>query len=223
LKVPKVVIADSHPLARLGLSVALQRKIPEVEPFEADSLDLAINLLAVRAPVDLAIFALPMSDLSSPDSLRDVVETYPDTRFVIISGSGSRAEIVAALSAGLHGFVLKAQSEHEIVEAIEGILAGRIYVPSLMSKVSARPEWEHLPLRNGADHHLNGHREIAGLTPRQHDVMTLLAEGHSNKEIARDLRIAEATAKIHVAAIMRNLGARNRTEAAVLIASRQSR
>jgi DNA-binding NarL/FixJ family response regulator len=219
----RVIIADGHPLARRGLKSALLETIPDTETFDADSLDHAINLLAEKSPVDLAILALPMPGLLWPDALRDVVESYAETRFVILSGSESRTEIVAALSAGLHGFVVKSQTESEITGAIADVLAGRIYVPSLMSKAHSRAEWESAPLRDAPDRHHGANGDIAGLTVRQHDVMKLLAGGLSNKEIARDLHIAEATAKIHVAAIMRTLGARNRTEAALLIASRQSR
>jgi DNA-binding NarL/FixJ family response regulator len=214
--VRRVIIADGHPLARRGLRAALLETVPDVETFDAESLDTAINLLAEKSPVELAILALPMPGLTWPDGLRDVVENYTETRFVILSGSESRTEIVAALSAGLHGFIVKSQPEREIVSAVADVLAGRIYVPSLMSKANSRSEWESA----APDRQHGGNGEIAGLTMRQHDVMKLLAGGLSNKEIARDLHIAEATAKIHVAAIMRTLGARNRTEAALLIASR---
>jgi DNA-binding NarL/FixJ family response regulator len=216
LTVRRVIIADGHPLARRGLRAALLETVQDIETFDAESLDIAINLLAEKSPVDLAILALPMPGLSWPDGLRDVVESYTETRFIILSASESRTEIVAALSAGLHGFIVKSQTELEIVSAVADVLAGRIYVPSLMSKANSRSEWESA----APDRHHGGNGEIAGLTLRQHDVMKLLAGGLSNKEIARDLHIAEATAKIHVAAIMRTLGARNRTEAALLIASR---
>jgi DNA-binding NarL/FixJ family response regulator len=221
--VRRVILADGHALARRGLRGALLETIPDLETFDADSLDLAINLLADKSPVDLAILALPMPGLSWPDGLRDVVENYTETRFVILSASESRTEIVAALSAGLHGFVVKSQPEREIVSAVADVLAGRIYVPSLMSKASSRNESEGAALRDAPDRLHVGNGEIAGLTMRQHDVMKLLAGGLSNKEIARDLHIAEATAKIHVAAIMRTLGARNRTEAALLIAARHAK
>jgi DNA-binding NarL/FixJ family response regulator len=223
LTVRRVIIADGHPLARRGLKGALLETIPDLEIFDADSLDQAINLLADKSPVELAILAMPMPGLSWPDALRDVVENCTQTRFVILSASESRTEIVASLSAGLHGFIVKSQAEREIVSAVADVLAGRIYVPSLMTKSNPRNEWDSAAQREMPDRQHGGNSDIAGLTMRQHDVMKLLAGGLSNKEIARDLHIAEATAKIHVAAIMRNLGARNRTEAALLIASRHPR
>jgi DNA-binding NarL/FixJ family response regulator len=221
--VRRVIIADGHPLARRGLKAALLATISDIETLDADSLDVAINLLAEKSPVDLAILALPMPGLSWLDALRDLVENYPATRFAVLSASESRTEIVAALSAGLHGFIVKSQPEADIVGAVSDILGGRIYVPSIMSKLTSRREWENPPFRNGSDPQHDLHGDISGFTTRQLDVMRLLAEGLSNKEIARDLHIAEATTKIHIAAIMRTLGARNRTEAAVLIASRHPR
>jgi DNA-binding NarL/FixJ family response regulator len=218
--VRRVMIVDEHPLGRRGLRSVLQERFADLEILDVASLDLAINLLAEKSPIDMGIFALPLPGLSGPEALRDVVDNYPVTRFVVLSSSKSRNDIVAALSAGLHGFIVKSQPEEDIASAVSDILAGRIYVPSIMSEITSTHELDQ-PLQRflGERHHDVDH-EIACLTPRQLEVMILLAEGISNKEIARDLHIAEATAKIHVAAIMRTLGARNRTEAAVLISSR---
>jgi DNA-binding NarL/FixJ family response regulator len=216
----RVMIVDEHALGRRGLRGVLQERFSDLEIVDVASLDFAISRLAEDPPVDLGIFALPLPGLSGPEALRDVVDHYPATRFVILSASKSRTEIVAALSAGLHGFIVKTQPEEDIASAVSDILAGRIYVPSIMSELISGHDQDALQQRSWADRHHDVDTEIAGLTPRQLEVMILLAEGVSNKEIARDLHIAEATAKIHVAAIMRTLGARNRTEAAVLITSR---
>jgi DNA-binding NarL/FixJ family response regulator len=216
----RVMIVDDHPLGRRGLRGVLQERFSDLEIFDVASLDFAISLLADRSPVDLGIFALPLPGLSGPEALRDIVDHYPATRFVILSSSKSRIEIVAALSAGLHGFIVKTQPEEDIASAVSDILAGRIYVPPIMSELISSHETDPSLQRSWVDRHHDVDTEIACLTPRQLEVMSLLAEGVSNKEIARDLHIAEATAKIHVAAIMRTLGARNRTEAAILISSR---
>jgi DNA-binding NarL/FixJ family response regulator len=216
----RVMIVDEHPLGRRGLRGVLQERFSDLEILDAASLDVAVSVLAEKSPVDLGIFALPLPGLSGPEAMRDIVDHYPGTRFVALSSSKSRSEIVAALSAGLHGFIVKTQPEADIASAVSDILAGRIYVPSIMSELAPSQELDEILQRNWVDRHHDVDSEIACLTPRQLEVMILLAEGVSNKEIARDLHIAEATAKIHVAAIMRTLGARNRTEAAVLITSR---
>jgi DNA-binding NarL/FixJ family response regulator len=154
-----------------------------------------------------------MPGLFTQEVLRDVLAAYPETRFAIVSGNDSRTEILTALSVGLHGYIVKSQSDDEVVLAVKEILSGRIYVPALLSRHMGTQE-QALEIAHGSS---DGAGILERLTSRQKDVLRLMAEGYSNKEIARDLDIAEATTKIHAAAIMRELGVRNRTEAAVLI------
>jgi DNA-binding NarL/FixJ family response regulator len=99
----------------------------------------------------------------------------------------------------MHGFVSKRQSDEDVLSAIKEILSGGIYVP-----------WSSVRDEGGAP----ASEQIVKLTPRQQQVLQLLSLGMSNKEIARALRIAESTTKIHTAMLMRALGVRNRTEAA---------
>ncbi|SFN88332.1 two component transcriptional regulator, LuxR family [Mesorhizobium sp. NFR06] len=209
----KIVIADDHGLYRRGLRLALTAGIEGVEIFEATCFDAVVGLLAEHECVSLAMLDLNMPGLFTQEVLGDVLAAYPATRFAIISGNDSRSEILTALNVGLHGYIVKSQSDDEVVLAVKEILSGRIYVPALLS----RQLGTHAPaleIRHGGS---AGAGALERLTSRQKDVLRLMAEGYSNKEIARDLDIAEATTKIHAAAIMRELGVRNRTEAAVLI------
>ena len=129
----------------------------------------------------------------------------------------TRPDIIRSLDAGLYGFVSKSQSDSEILGAIKDMLSGRVYVPTLLTKVGERT-------MNGSGaqiYHLSPRLDRAEtfpdkLTPRQREVLALLARGMSNKEIARALRIAESTTKIHASGVLRVLGARNRTEAAAI-------
>ncbi|MBZ9762954.1 response regulator transcription factor [Mesorhizobium sp. CA8] len=209
----KIVIADDHGLYRRGLRLALTAGIESVEIFEAACFDAVVGLLAEHECVSLAMLDLNMPGLFTQEVIGDVLAAYPDTRFAIVSGNDSRSEILTALNVGLHGYIVKSQSDEEVVLAVKEILAGRIYVPALLSRHLGSHE-QSLEIRHGS---IAGAGALERLTSRQKDVLRLMAEGYSNKEIARDLDIAEATTKIHAAAIMRELGVRNRTEAAVLI------
>ena len=113
------------------------------------------------------------------------------------------------MAAGFHGFISKHQSDTDILAAITDILSGRIYVPSSLASSLAEVgnEIRHATLPTLST-------DVLKLTKRQREVLSLLARGKSNKEIARALDIAEATTKIHMAALLRALGVRNRTEAA---------
>ncbi|MBZ9733452.1 response regulator transcription factor [Mesorhizobium sp. CA18] len=218
----RVVIADDHGLYRRGLSLALKAELPELEIFEAGCFDAAASVLAER-DIHLAILDLNMPGLFNQQVLGDVLSAYPDTRFAIVSGNDSRAEILKALSIGLHGYIVKSQTDQEVVSAVREILAGRIYVPALLSRPSGGPG-SHAPQSARAwTHRRMGAASLSKLTSRQRDVLKLMAEGFSNKEIARDLDISEATTKIHAAAVMRELGVRNRTEAAVALQNWRSK
>jgi DNA-binding NarL/FixJ family response regulator len=131
----------------------------------------------------------------------------------MISALDTRAAILATLAAGLHGFISKHQSDADILDAITYLLSGRTYVPRSLveagdGEASARQG------DTGAAPLLSTEADLSKLTKRQREVLQLLARGMSNEEIARALKIAEATTKIHMAALLRALGARNRTEAA---------
>ncbi len=215
---PRVLIADDHGLYRRGLRMALEGAIPDCEVVEADSVDAAIARLDDSRQIDLAMIDLRMDGELSLNMLREIRDSYPATRFVIISASEARADILRALEWGVHGFISKSQSDAEITTAACDVLAGRIYVPIMIAdlrSVAVNENGGSQFAENGQSHLVEFHK----LTARQREVLTLIAEGRSNKEIARALNIAEATTKIHVAALMRILGVRNRTEAAVLAGS----
>jgi DNA-binding NarL/FixJ family response regulator len=144
------------------------------------------------------------------DVLAELHEANPTTRIAVMLTSKARTDVLYYLSAGFHGVVHKLQPEAELFAAISDLLSGRIYVPGWVAEVD--------------DANLNrptlvdARQETLKLTPRQNEVLTLLARGMSNKEIARELNIAEGTSKIHTAALLHALGARNRTEAAFMAA-----
>lgn len=204
----RVLIADDHGLFRKGLRLLLADSFPKADLCDVDSLDAALEFLSA-APVDLAILDLRMPGMNGAESLRAVREAYPDTSVLVLSGSDARQDVLSALGAGVHGYVVKASPDAEVLAAIEHVRRGQVYVPpQLASPAAAEPPPTSDPPPAAFD----------GLTPRQKDVLRLLAKGKSNKEIARELDLAEGTVKIHLAAVLRFLKARNRTEAAVLAA-----
>ena len=208
---PRILVLDEHAVYRTGLREFIGAQIPRAEVIEASSLIQALTLIRNGA-FDLVLIGVDLSSIGL-DSLKAARETSPATRFAIISASDTRADILASLAAGFHGFISKHQSDADIIAAITDMMSGRIYVPGSLAEagndetLGGRFSGEALPtLSTGAD--------VLKLTKRQREVLLLLARGKSNKEIARVLEIAEATTKIHMAALLRALGVRNRTEAA---------
>ncbi len=211
----RILLIDRHGVYRKGLRLALQTHFPGSHILEAESLQEARKELDPDGVLDLVLV-----DADEPDSsfevLRSVRQSHPRTRLVALSATTNRASILGSLENGLFGFISKSQSDDEIFSAIKDILSGRIYVPFILSQVdggSGAPAAAYHGMTGNLGADRAPHPEK--LTPRQRQILPLLAKGMSNKEIARALKIAEGTTKIHASGLLRVLGVRNRTEAAV--------
>jgi DNA-binding NarL/FixJ family response regulator len=227
----KVLIADDHALVRQALrqlladeELGLGEGGLAMTFSEADGLDSALEVLAAEG-ADLLLIDLSMPGMAGAASLRALRDAYPATKIVVITGWEDRATMLECLAAGVHGYVLKSFATDQIVRAIEVILAGGIYVPSEIANVSPAEDARE----DGVGRDKGPVASLPGATPgstrftkRQLDVLRLLGEGRSTKEIARALDLSEGTVKVHLAAIYRSLNARNRTEA-VAIASKLQR
>jgi DNA-binding NarL/FixJ family response regulator len=210
-KTSPVLIADDHGLYRTGLSLLLRDNLGIDEVIEVATFDDALDKLAARPEIHLALFDLSMPGMGGPESLGVLRQTYPSLRVAIVSGSENRDDVMRAIAMGLTGFVPKSLSEPEIVAALRGILEDRIYVPRFMTAIAAEVRTPHPSTGNGLDAS-KPPVSLEELTPRQRDVLASLSRGLSNKQIAHELDIAEGTVKIHLAALFAHCGARNRTE-----------
>lgn len=201
------VIADDHGMYRMGLAFTLKDRLGFDDVEEAASLDEALARLGDTDDIALAIFDLSMPGMQSAASLAAVRECYPDLPIAVVSGSDSRGDVLAALAAGVNGFVPKGLRDDDLVAALRTILGGAIYVPATLAQATAAAA------EPGA-----ARIDLSRLTPRQREVLTLLVEGRSNKEIARALDLGHGTVKIHLAAVFRHLGVSNRAAAAAIAA-----
>jgi DNA-binding NarL/FixJ family response regulator len=209
---PRFLVCDGQSVYRTGLRSLISAEIPRAEVIEASNLPQALDHIR-NSTIDLVLIGTGCSSLAAFDFLKVGREASPATRFAVVSASDTRADILANLAAGVHGFISKRQTDAEIIAAVTSILAGTIYVPASFAKIDGGNTLGSQSDR-GASPALSSEADVRKLTKRQREVLMLLARGLSNKEIARALEIAEATTKIHMAALLRALGARNRTEAA---------
>ena len=213
---PRVLIVDCHSLYRKGLRGALESLSTGNQVIEADSLERGGEQLDPDGSIDLLL-----ADIDSPgvslERLRGIQQNHPKMHAVAMAALATRADILHALEAGLYGFIAKSQPDHEILSAIQDILTGRIYVPASLAQtdVVALADARRQP-RTGSTSLVKTDTRVEKLTRRQREILPLLAKGMSNKEIARVLKIAEGTTKIHASSLLRVLGVRNRTEAAVV-------
>lgn len=204
----RLLIADDHGLYREGLAALVRDSIAGVDVLEAACLDQALSALD-DPEIGCLLVDLNMPGMSGVESLLQIRQRRDDLKIVVVSASDQRDHVLGALANGAHGYVWKGSGNEEIATALTAVLKGTIYVPAFLAAT---------PSKGASD---DGGSADAGIdlsrfTPRQSDVLVLLARGLSNKEIARELDLAESTVKIHVAAIFRELGARNRTQAVVL-------
>jgi len=196
-----VLVADDHPLVRDALCRTVQRALGPASLHEAADFAGVQAQCTAFAP-SLALVDLNMPGMNGLDGLRWLRQQYPALALIIASGQEDGPTIRAVLATGARGFFPKSAAPELLLQAIRLVQAGGIYVPTGVT----------------ADFHEGlppARADTAGLTPRQIDVLQRLLRGLPNKLIARDLGLTEGTVKIHIAAILRALQARNRTEAVV--------
>jgi DNA-binding NarL/FixJ family response regulator len=206
----RVLVVDDHPIVRQGLVAYLSSRDDITVVGEAADGHGAIAAAArLRPDVVLLDLVMPRMDgVEATGRLRDLV---PDARVLVLTSFAAEDHVVDAVRAGAAGYLLKDVEPADIAAAIRAVHRGDAYLhPEAAAHVIAVV-------------HNDGHmRALAQLTPRERDVLALIGEGRSNREIARDLTVAEKTVKTHVSSILRKLGVRDRTQAA-LIAARSQR
>ena len=205
----KVLIADDHPLLRDALARALRLVAPEAEVIEAADADGAARALALHLPA-LALVDLHMPGMERVEGVRRLCARFGALRIAVASGDDDPAVVRSCLAAGAVGFLPKSAAPEELQRALRQLLDGEGYLPP-QALADGRGEGR-ADGRAGAPPAVDG----AQLTPRQHDVLRCLMRGDPNKVIARELGLTEGTVKIHIAAILRALQVRNRTEAVVV-------
>jgi len=200
----KVLIVDDHALVRDGLRAILLAQFPDCEITEAGDFAEALERLGDGAEPDIVLLDLNIPGASRFSALEQLRKDFPSLPLVMVSGSYDRATVRDALAAGAAGFLPKTLDRATILEALEQVLVGEIYVPQ---------EMQHDPEAEEE----NAIRElIDSLTPQQRVVLGHLVAGRLNKQIAFDLDISMTTVKAHVSAILCKLNVFSRTQAVIL-------
>ena len=211
----RILVIDDHPLFREGLSYALQGLADDVEVIESESYEAAETVLDGNAPdLVLADLCLPWED--GREGIASLIERIPEVPVVIVSVLDDREEVLRSLENGAKGFIPKSSSTDVMLSAIRLVLAGGVYLPPTLL-VGAESEARQLRRAVSGEPVARGVRSpIDDLTPRQRDVLELLKEGKSNQEIADSMGLKSGTVKIHVTAILKKLGLKNRTQVALM-------
>jgi len=209
----RIVVVDDHTLFRRGL-IALLAREPRLRVVgEASDAGEASRIVALRRP-DVILLDNHLPGVRGVDAVRALRDAVPDARVVMLTVSEDAADLGAALRAGASGYLLKSCEAAELISAIERAYQGEAVISAEMTAkladAFAAPPVASTPAS----------AEETVLSPRERQVAAAVARGASNKEIARELKIAEATVKIHIASILRKLGLDSRVGIAVYASER---
>lgn len=197
----KILIVDDHPLFRDGMKYLLLKLSEDLDLREAEDCESAV-VITRDSEFDLVLLDLKMPGSAGLDALRAFRAACPATPVVVLSGEGTPALVRGAIDEGAMGYIPKSSTHAVLIEALRRVLGGGVYLP--------REALSGAQDGNGDD---APDQSVAGLTPRQMDVLRGLIHGKPNKLIARDLDVSEHTVKAHLAVVYTALGAHNRTEA----------
>ena len=204
----KILVVDDHTLFRQGIAMILRELYPDSSIVEAETATEAIDAANGHADTHLVLYDLRLDEDSDFPTLERLVKTLPQAAITVISASDDPADISRSYKAGAKGYIVKSSSSDVLRHAIPLILLGETFIPSCaiaMLTEDRRPERKRGTAANSGP----------TLTPRQHEILLLMAQGMQNKDIASELGMLEGTVKVHVKSILQKLGVNNRTHAVV--------
>ena len=203
----RVMVVDDHTLFRSGLSELLERRGIEVCAAVGDG-EEGCRLAAELDP-DVILLDLRMPELDGLSVLERIAALGLRSAVVMLTTSSDERDLVTSLRSGARGYLLKDMEPDRLVDALAAVVGGETVVAPEMTSVLAKVV-KGDALESGRPN------RFSSLTPREFEILRHLAEGQSNKEIARDLGITDGTVKLHVRSILRKLEVRSRVEAAVI-------
>lgn len=198
--VPRVFLVDDHALVRSGIRAELGEAVDIIG--EADEVDAAIELIVERQP-DVVLLDVHLPGGGGRAILEGVAKRCPGTRFLALSVSDAAEDVIALIRAGARGYVTKTISGPDLVDAVRTVASGdAVFSPRLAGFVldaytEGASQWA-------------AEDELDQLTPRERQVLRLIARGYTYKEVARELTISNKTVETHVSAVLRKLQLSNR-------------
>jgi DNA-binding NarL/FixJ family response regulator len=195
----RVLIADDHGIVRSGLRLLLERQ-PDIEVVAEAADGAEAREIAVRERPDLAILDVKMPKLTGLQATREIKQQAPDVAVLILSMHDDERYLFEALKAGASGYVLKAQADTDLLTAIRAVERGEPFLT---------PEAQRALISDVLERGGGGDED---LTPREEEIVKLVAEAHTTRQIAEILHLSEKTVENHRANAMRKLGMRDRVE-----------
>lgn len=212
VSVSLTLVVDDHPLYCDALAATLKNYSGTRAVHTVNSMQSGLKAISDGLVPDLVMLDLKLPDVTGLSGFFKLKERLPDVPILVISAESCDETVQALMDAGAAGFIPKDASKAEITDALDRVQDGQKYLPAgFCPRSSPRPQ--HMANVNEIS------QRIADLTPQQGRIMNMICAGKPNKQIAYEMSLAEATVKAHITALLRRLGVRNRTQAAVLVNS----
>lgn len=209
----RILIVDDHEVVRMGLRTLLEKREGFTVVGEAGTAEEALRGARQSQP-DVVIMDIRLPDGNGVQACREIREELPDTRVIMLTSYADDEALFGSIMAGASGYLLKQVRGQNLAEAIAKVANGESLLdPAITNKVLER-------MRGLA---AGGSDELAALSPQERKILTLIAEGKTNKEIAADVFLSDKTVKNYVSSILSKLNLRRRSEAAAFIAERKAR
>jgi DNA-binding NarL/FixJ family response regulator len=192
----RVLVVDDHPITRFGIAAIIEATPDMTVVAQAGSGEEAVELYEIHHP-DITLMDLRLPGMSGVEAIRTVVARHRQARFVVLTTYEGDEDIHQALQAGARSYIVKGMPHEALVSALRRVHAGGQFLPPPVS----RALFSRIP--------------NSELSPREREVLSLIVRGRSNREIASDLGITEATVKCHVSVILMRLNVSDRTQAVV--------
>ncbi|PPI81524.1 DNA-binding response regulator [Marinobacter flavimaris] len=188
----RILVSDDHELIRDGISILLKKLLDNPTVLEAETGDEAISIAEDHRDLDLAVIDLSLPGVNGLPMVSKLCQLLPETPILILSASADRNLVLKTIESGASGFVYKSLGTTVLEDALQMVLAGGVFIPPLVEDEDT---------------------ELTGITPRQRQILELLAQGKSNKEMANTLHISANTIKNHLAKLYDQFSVSNRTQA----------
>lgn len=204
MKKVRILLADDHTVMRAGLRALFERQQNFEVVGEADDGPQAVQMATALAP-EVVVMDIGMPNLNGIESTRQILAKRPATSVVILSMYSDESYVMRALQAGARAYLLKDSAVADVIRAVEAVIQGKSFFSPAVSRILAEDYVRALKQKGAADSY-----EL--LTAREREILQLLAEGKSNKEVAVKLDISVYTAETHRKRILQKLGLHSSAE-----------
>jgi two-component system nitrate/nitrite response regulator NarL len=210
MKKSTILIIEDHPMMRTSLRLALETAGDLIVVGEAGSVSEGLEKIALEKP-DMILLDLYLPDGNGMDIIAARNKLYPDLKVLVVTSSPREDDLLAAIEAGADSYVIKDSTSRDLIASTRAVLAGQKYLT--MEGIGVL--MDRFRIQNRDNQHNNQMENDNNLSPREKDILRLLAQGASNTEIAEGLSIAESTVRTHFQRILRKMGMQNRSQAVV--------